>query len=94
MAFRWQAATLGNTRRSEVNNTLYAICFTRKLQDHLRCELCLAKSHRTGECLLQGHGKTELTPWLNQWQYRPPPAHAHVYAVWRQPSQSDVWNEK
>ena len=74
MAFWWQAATSRNKRWSEVNSTLYAICFTRKSQDHPRCELCLAKSHRTGECLLQGHDETELTPRQNQWQYRPPPA--------------------
>ena len=74
MAFRRQAAASGNKRWSEVNSTLYAICFTGKSQDHLRCELCMAKSHRTGECLLQGHDETELTPRQNQWQYRPPPA--------------------
>ena len=65
MAFWRQAATQGNKRWSEVNSTLYAICFTGKSQDHPWCELCLAKSHRTGECLLQGHDKTELTPWQN-----------------------------
>ena len=73
MAFQWQEATSGNKRWSEVNSTLYATCFTGKSQDHQWCELCLAKSHRTEECLLQGHNETELTPRQNQGQYRPPP---------------------
>ena len=60
MAFQRQAATSGNKRWSEVNSTLYAICFTGKSQDHLRCELCLAKSYRTGERLLQGHDEIEM----------------------------------
>ena len=99
MAFRRQAAASGNKRWSEVNSTLYAICFTGKSQDHLRCELCMAKSHRTGECLLQGHDETELTPRQNQWQYRPPPAQGGPVRVpmWRQlPPSGEIcklWNE-
>ena len=54
MSFRCQAAASGNRNWSEVNSTLYSICFTGKSRRNLQCELCLAKSHATSNCPLQG----------------------------------------
>ena len=54
MSFRRQAPASGNRNWSEVNSTLYSVCFTGKPQRNLQCELCLAKSHTTNNCPLQG----------------------------------------
>ena len=54
MSFRRQAAASGNRNWSEVNSTLYSVCFTGKSRRNLQCELCLAKSHTTNNCPLQG----------------------------------------
>ena len=95
MAFCRQAASSGNRRWSEVNTTLYAICFTGKPREHKRCELCLASTHKTGDCLVQG-GEIEANPVMNrQDQYKLPPARGAP--VWRQlPPSGEIcklWNE-
>ena len=54
MSFRRQAPASGNRNWSEVNSTLYSVCFTGKSQRNLQCELCLVKSHTTNNCPLQG----------------------------------------
>ena len=54
MSFRRQAAASGNRNWSEVNSTLYSVCFTGKSRRNSQCELCLAKSHTTINCPLQG----------------------------------------
>lgn len=60
-AFRRQAAATGNRRWSRINSSLYSICFTTcatKRRD--RCELCLATTHNTRQCTLQGNPDPEL----------------------------------
>ena len=54
MSFRRQVAVSGNRSWSEVNSTLYSVCFTGKSWRNSQCELCLAKLHITNNCLLQG----------------------------------------
>ena len=46
MAYRQQAAASGNCKWSEVNGTLYSVCFTGKFRENRQCDLCLAKNHK------------------------------------------------
>ena len=59
MSFHQQAAVSGNRNWSEVNSTLYSICFMGKSQRNLQCELCLAKAHAASNCPLQGENNME-----------------------------------
>ena len=61
MSFCHQAAASGNRNWSEVNSTLYSICFTGKSRRNSQCELCLAKSYATSNCPLQ-RGNMERQP--------------------------------
>ena len=59
-AFRRQAALTGNRRWSQINPTLYSICFTGRAQQLSRCELCLSSAHGTKLCPLQSDPDPEL----------------------------------
>ena len=59
-AFRRQAAITGNRRWSQVNPSLYSICFTGRAQQASRCELCFSSSHSTKECALIADTDPEL----------------------------------
>ena len=50
--FRRQAAATGMTAWSRVNGTLHHICFNGPRRQALRCDLCLAATHRTEDCVL------------------------------------------
>ena len=60
VAYRQQAAATGHKRWSEVNTSLYAVCFTGKGKRALRCEACLSAGHRTMDC----PAKAEAEPCL------------------------------
>ena len=45
IAYRQQAAATGHRQWSEVNTSLYAVCFTGRGKRALRCEVCLSKGH-------------------------------------------------
>ena len=51
-AFRRQVAATGHTQWSQVNLSLYTICFTGRVKRMGRCELCLSSAHRHDECPL------------------------------------------
>ena len=59
-AFRRQAAITGNRRWSQINPSLYSICFTGRAQQTNRCELCFNSSHQTKECALMAEPDPEL----------------------------------
>ena len=59
-AFRRQAAITGNRKRSQVNPSLYSLCFTGRAQEVQRCELCLSTAHRVQQCPLRIEGDPEL----------------------------------
>ena len=45
VAYRQQAASTGHKQWSEVNASLYAVCFTGKGKRSQRCEVCLSATH-------------------------------------------------
>ena len=52
-AYRRQAAAAGDQWQwSQVNPSLYTICFTGKAKRTGRCERCLSAAHKTEECSL------------------------------------------
>lgn len=59
-AFRRQAAITGNRRWSQINPSLYSICFTGRAQQASRCELCFNSTHQTKECALMAEPDPEL----------------------------------
>ena len=59
-AFRRQAAITGNRKWSQINPSLYSICFTGRAQETKRCELCLSISHPVDWCPLQTEADPEL----------------------------------
>ena len=59
-AFRRQAAITGNKKWSQINPSLYSICFTGKAQAAVRCELCLSVSHGSKQCPLQVEADPDL----------------------------------
>ena len=59
-AFRRQAATTGNRKWSQINPSLYALCFTGKAVEAPRCDLCLSLKHTTQKCQLQEEADPEL----------------------------------
>ena len=59
-AFRRQAAITGNRRWSQINPSLYSICFTGQAQQTQRCELCFSSTHKTNECSLMADTDPEL----------------------------------
>ena len=56
-AFRRQAAITGNRKWSQINPSLYSICFTGALKC---CELCLSSTHTTNQCALAADPDPEL----------------------------------
>ena len=52
-AFRRQAAITGNRKWSQINPSLYSICFTGRAQSAKRCEFCLSMDHMVQQCPLQ-----------------------------------------
>ena len=52
--FRRQAVATGTIAWSRVNGTLHHICFNGPRREAQHCELCLATTHRTGDCALGG----------------------------------------
>ena len=59
-AFRRQAAITGNRRWSQINPSLYSICFTGWAQQSSRCELCFNSTHQTKEYALMAEADPEL----------------------------------
>ena len=51
-SFRRQAAITGNKKWSQINPSLYSICFTGCAQVQSRCELCMSMAHSTKQCVL------------------------------------------
>ena len=75
MAFRRQAALTGNRRWSQINPTLYSICFTGRAQQLSRCELCLSSAHGKScahyKLILTQNCHQGLRPWrqlCSHWQ--------------------------
>ena len=55
LGFRQQAALTKNRKWSQINTTLYSMCFTTSFRGGVsRCELCLGSMHSTADCALQG----------------------------------------
>ena len=59
-AFCRQAAITGNTKWSQINPSLYSICFTGCAQSIKRCELCLSSAHATKQCILAADPDSDL----------------------------------
>ena len=51
----------GNRRWSQVNPSLYSICFTGRAEQSNRCELCFSSTHNTKECALVADADPELS---------------------------------
>ena len=58
--FRRQAALTGNKLWSQINATLYTLCFAGNALATTRCELCFASSHSTAECEQRGEADPEM----------------------------------
>ena len=58
--FRRQAAITGNRKWSQINPSLYSICFMGCAQVLKRCELCLSSTHTTNQCVLAADPDPEL----------------------------------
>ena len=59
-SFRRQAAITGNKKWSQINPSLYSICFTGCAQVQSRCELCMSVAHSTKQCVLATDPDPEL----------------------------------
>ena len=59
-AYRRQAVASGNRAWSQINPSLFSLCFTGKAQVANRCDLCLAATHTTRECSLALDGDPDL----------------------------------
>ena len=59
-AYRCQAAAEKHWRWSEVNASLYAMCFTGKANRITRCEWCLSVAHKSEECVLPGDDDPDI----------------------------------
>ena len=60
-AYRRQAAAQGKTGWSQINPSLYAICFTGKAKKSERCDRCLSASHGTGDCSLTSEDDPDVS---------------------------------
>ena len=58
--FRRQAALTGNRSWSQINATLYTLCFTGNAMATTRCELCFASTHSAAECEQRGDPDPEM----------------------------------
>ena len=52
--YRRQAAAAGHWQWSEVNPSLYSMCFTGKAKRMSRCDRCLSVAHKSEDCVLPG----------------------------------------
>ena len=59
-AFRHQAAITGNRKWSQINPSLYSICFMGCAQALKHCELCLSSTRITNRCVLAADPDPEL----------------------------------
>ena len=59
-AYRRQAASTGHTSWSKINPSLYALCFTGKAKQGVRCSHCLSSTHKSEECTLVGDDDPDL----------------------------------
>ena len=59
-AFRRQAAITGNWKWSQINLSLYSICFMGRAEEVRRCVLCLSTVHPAAQCPLQAENDPEL----------------------------------
>ena len=60
-AYRCQAAAAGDQWQwSQVNPSLYTICFTGKAKRTGRCERCLSAAHKTEECSLPNEDDPDM----------------------------------
>lgn len=59
-AYRRQAAATGHKKWSQVNPSLYTVCFTGKARRATRCDLCLSSAHKTEECHLWNDDDPDL----------------------------------
>ena len=60
-AYRRQAAAAGDQWQwSQVNPSLYTICFTGKVKRTGRCERCLSAAHKTEECSLPNEDDPDM----------------------------------
>ena len=59
-SFRRQAAITSNRKWSQINPSLYSICFTGCALAVKRCELCLSAAHTTKQCALLSDPDSEL----------------------------------
>ena len=60
-AFRRQAYITSNRSWSNVNPSLYSICFAGVARVGQRCDLCLSLSHPTRECTLGGDPEVDVS---------------------------------
>ena len=60
-AYRRQAAAQGRTGWSQINPSLYAICFTGKAKKSERCDRCLSATHRADDCSLAAEDDPDVT---------------------------------
>ena len=101
MAYRRQAAASGNRKWSEVNGTLYSVCFTGKFRGNRQCDLCLARTHKTNNCPLYGESidgnPLSAEVYRRQHERLPQSAGPSGSTGWRQlPPSGEVcrlWNE-
>ena len=70
-AYRRQAAAAGNQWQwSQVNPSLYAVCFTGKAKRTGRCERCLSAAHKTKDCSLPNEDDTDIAKRLKPLRQR------------------------
>ena len=60
-AYRRQAAATGHKKWSQVNPSLYTVCFTGKARKTTRCDLCLSLAHKTEDCHLSTDDDPDLS---------------------------------
>ena len=63
-AYRRQAAAQGLTKWSQINLSLYAICFTGKAKKVDRCDRCLSATHKAEDCSLTAEDDPDVAKWL------------------------------
>ena len=63
-AFCYQAATTENHQWSQVNPSLYSICFAEVTRSHVRCDLCLSLDHHSEDCTMAADADPDVDSWL------------------------------
>ena len=59
-AYRRQVAVQGKTGWSQINPSLYVICFTRKAKRSDRCDRCHSVTHRADDCSLDSEDDSDV----------------------------------